>query len=239
MDLAPDWLWLRLIRLRWACLASRKPADALRLLLKADSDLNGYIDQAAVHYDRGLHVKHRLTGYHDFFVERIHAGEKVLDAGCGNGAVAFDVAELTGASVVGMDLDPENIAKAQQMFPHPRAAFIVGDVLKGIPDGGFDVVILSNVLEHLPGRPQFLKDLLRVSTAERILIRVPLFERDWRVPLREELGLEWRSDSTHETEYTVESFAKEMDSAGLEVTHQEIRWGEIWAEAISRRPRES
>jgi hypothetical protein len=63
-----------------------------------------------------------------------------------------------------------------------------------------------------------------------MLIRVPLFERAWEVPLRKELGLEWRSDATHETEYTEESFAQEMDAAQLTLVHQEIRWGEIWAQ---------
>ena len=63
-----------------------------------------------------------------------------------------------------------------------------------------------------------------------ILIRVPLFERDWRVPLKQELGVEWRLDPTHEIEYTIESFAEEIAEAGLTVSLQEIRWGEIWAE---------
>ena len=63
-----------------------------------------------------------------------------------------------------------------------------------------------------------------------LLIRVPLFERDWRIPLRRELGVEYRLDPTHETEYTLESFAAEMHEAGLRVTHQEVRWGEVWAE---------
>jgi hypothetical protein len=70
----------------------------------------------------------------------------------------------------------------------------------------------------------------------RFLIRVPLFERDWRVPVKQELGVEWRLDPTHETEYTQESFAEEMKQARLTVTHQEIRWGEIWAEARPQPP---
>ena len=68
----------------------------------------------------------------------------------------------------------------------------------------------------------------------RFLIRVPVFERDWRVPLKRELGVEWRLDPTHETEYTLESFEKEMAAAGLRITYQEVRWGEIWAEVANR-----
>ena len=98
-----------------------------------------------------------------------------------------------------------------------------------------DVVILSNILEHLPARPFFLKYLQEVAMPSRILIRVPLFERDWRVPLKVELGVDWRLDPTHETEYTLESFASEMEAAGLRLQQQEVRWGEIWAEVIPAR----
>ena len=95
----------------------------------------------------------------------------------------------------------------------------------------FDVVILSNVLEHLEDRPVFLRRLVRAVQPKRILIRVPLFERDWRVPLKEELGMDYRLDPTHYTEYTLESFASEIQAAHLMLTRQEVRWGEIWAEA--------
>ncbi|MBP1691228.1 MAG: glycosyl transferase, family 2, partial [Bacteroidetes bacterium] len=46
------------------------------------------------------------------------------------------------------------------------------------------------------------------------------------------LNVEYRLDPTHETEYTLETFAAEMKEAGLLVKHQEVRWGEIWAECI-------
>jgi len=69
--------------------------------------------------------------------------------------------------------------------------------------------------------------------AQRFLLRVPLFERDWRVPLKKELGVEWRLDSTHENEYTLESFQEEIQEAGLKIQYLEVRWGEIWCEAVT------
>jgi len=86
------------------------------------------------------------------------------------------------------------------------------------------------VLEHLPKRPQFLKKVEQSVHAGRFLIRVPLFERDWRVPLKKELGVEWRLDLTHEIEYTQESFTQEITEADMHIVYQETRWGEIWAE---------
>ena len=230
IDLLPDNVWLRLNSLRWEGLARRQPAQALQELLATDRELSQFIDQEAMRYDQGVHVKHRLTRYHDFFIRRVRPGERVLDVGCGNGLVAYAVAEGAGAWVVAMDLDPDHLAQARQRFSHPRISYLLGDALSELPEGGFDVVILSNVLEHLPERPRFLQKLQAAAQPSRLLIRVPLFDREWRVPLRRELGLEWRSDDTHETEYTVESFAQEIEAAGLKIRHLEVRWGEIWAE---------
>lgn len=209
------------------------PADeALRFLFRLDGQLYALEGTKAVQYGGGLHPKHHHTRYHDFFVSRVRASERVLDLGCGIGVVAYDVAEKAGSYVVGIDLNAENIAQARRRYPHPRVEYRVGDVLKELPNRPFDVVILSNILEHLPNRPAFLRRVQEATRSSRLLIRVPLFERDWRVPLKRELGVEWRSDTTHETEYTLESFAEEMAAAGLKITHRDVRWGEIWAEAV-------
>lgn len=208
------------------------PAEALRFLFKLDAALYSMQGRLAVAYGGGVHTKHRHTRYHDFFTERLVVNEKVLDIGCGNGALTYDMAQK-GALVTGIDLNETNIQAAQSRFAHPNARYICGDALVELPPGGYATVVLSNVLEHLPGRSAFLRSIQKSLAPERYLIRVPLFERDWRVPLKKELGMEWRLDPTHETEYTLESFHEEMDAANLKVVHQEIRWGEIWCELKS------
>jgi len=204
--------------------------SAMRVLLRADDFLTKCINRLAIEYDGGVHVKHRLMKYHDFFVERISPGERVLDVGCGYGAVAYSVASRAGAVVVGIDLRAENIVKARQLFQHPNLSFLQGDVLRGLPKESFDVIMLSNILEHIEQRVEFLTIVHERLSPQRCLIRVPMFNRDWRVPLREELAMSYFSDPTHYTEYTQESFEKEIRAAGLTITHLQINWGEIWAE---------
>lgn len=208
------------------------PALALRCLLTLDNWLYVLESSFAVAYGGGIHPKHRHMRYHEFFIARIGPADSVLDIGCGNGAVAYDIATRTGALVVGMEIEPAKIAEATRRHVAPRLYYVVGDALAILPQGRFSVVVLSNVLEHLPRRPDFLRRLAQSAQPERILIRVPLFERDWRIPLKQELGVEWRLDKTHETEYTLESFAAEMEVAGLRTAHLEVRWGEIWAEVL-------
>jgi 2-polyprenyl-3-methyl-5-hydroxy-6-metoxy-1,4-benzoquinol methylase len=188
------------------------------------------IDERAMAYERGLHVKHRLTAYHDFFVERVKAGDRVLDVGCGYGAVAHSLAARGGAHVTGVDISEENIARARAMFSHPGLTFVAGDARRAVPRERFDVVVLSNVLEHIADRVGFLRELQAQVRPALWLIRVPAVDRDWRVPLRKELGLFHFGDPTHETEYTRDSFEREMHAAGLTIRHVQFNWGEIWAE---------
>ncbi len=211
------------------------PDEGLRFLFRLDNRLYELQGELATRYGNGEHTKHRHLRYHDFFIGRIQRGETVLDVGCGIGAVAYDVAARAGAIVTGIDFDAASIAKAREQYAHPNITYIVGDVLKAVPENRVDVVILSNVLEHLPDRANFLRRLQNTVKPQKMLIRVPLFERDWRVPLKQELGVEWRLDDTHETEYTIESFQTEIVAAELTIHHLEVHWGEIWSEIRDER----
>src|SRR4051812_15281196 len=63
-------------------------------------------------------------------------GRKILDAGCGNGALAADLARA-GYDVTGVDGDEGAIRIAQRMFPNIR--FEVG-LFEEAPPGLFDLV---------------------------------------------------------------------------------------------------
>jgi ubiquinone/menaquinone biosynthesis C-methylase UbiE len=210
------------------------PAAALRELLQVDSDLSGAIDELALAYDGGVHVKHRLMKYHDFFVDRIAARERVLDVGCGYGAVAYSMAFRAGADVTGIDLSEANIAEARGRFSHPSLRFVQGIAPQDVPPSPFDVIVASNVLEHIEDRETFLQTIQRRTGAGRWLLRVPMANRDWRVPLRAELGLFAFGDPTHFIEYTRETFEQELGRAGFDVCHLQVNWGEIWAEVRPR-----
>ena len=73
-------------RLSFSAVAKGSDASAaLRELFSMQDELMHELEQTAIRYEGGIHPKHRVMGYHRFFVERIKAGEKVLDIGCGNG----------------------------------------------------------------------------------------------------------------------------------------------------------
>ena len=209
--------------------ASAPPRGAMRALLDIEHDVDACLNQAALQYGDGIHVKHRLIRYHEFFVGRIQPGERVLDVGFGWGAVAHAMAEA-GAIVAGIDSSADRVRESRARFQHPRLEFIAGTAPQDVPAQHFDVIVASNVLEHVEHRREFLQSIQQRTSARRWLIRVPMSNRDWRVPLREELGLFHFSDPTHFIEYTRETFQREMSEAGFVVDHLQINWGEIWAE---------
>jgi SAM-dependent methyltransferase len=213
-------------------LLRRLPARLLlRALLRLDNWLYRAITDAAIRYGRGVHPKHRLIGYHDFFIDRIGPGERVLDIGCGNGAVDLDIVKATGARVIGIDHSRASVEYARRRHGHERLTFVEADARTFVPDGPIDTVILSNILEHLDGRVEFLRDLVDRLAPRRLLIRVPMYDREWLVPLKDELGVDYLLDPTHRVEYTQEALLKELADAGLRVEDLTVRWGELWVSA--------
>jgi magnesium-protoporphyrin O-methyltransferase len=79
-------------------------------------------------------------------------GKRLLDAGCGTGALAIEAARR-GADVVAVDLSPTLIGLAQERAPQDlpgRVTFAVGDLLDPA-FGAFDHVVAMDSLIHYEG----------------------------------------------------------------------------------------
>jgi len=81
-------------------------------------------------------------------VEHVGSDDRVLEVGVGSGFVAARVAEATGASVVGSDINPEACRAARERgVPTVRA-----DLVAPFRDGAFDVVLFNP--PYLPTPPE-------------------------------------------------------------------------------------
>lgn len=108
--------------------------------------------------------KKRLSFVHHH-ASRIGAAT-ILDIGCGNGSqLAIPLAEM-GYSITGIDPHQKSIERARQSG--------VGKFINGfsteLPTQSFDVVIISEVLEHLRAPEELLADSLRFISRNGILI---------------------------------------------------------------------
>src|SRR6478609_7823199 len=95
----------------------------LRLSLKCSNFLYKVISYLAIKSEGGMHPKHRLIGYHTFFTSNVTANDTVLDIGCGNGALAFDVA-AKAKEVTGIDIEEKNINKAIKKHQRPNMKYV-------------------------------------------------------------------------------------------------------------------
>ena len=232
-----SWIW-RFIPSRWRkCLLTglfiiESRGDTklgLTRLLQIQDRLDWVTNERAVAYGHGVHPKHRLICYHEFFVKNIPKGARVLDIGCGVGAVARSIASrVDDSEVVGVDRDAGRLAEAKAAKNPANLKFVQADVCDSLPEGPWQAVVLSNVLEHIENRVEFLQNVLRFAKPERVLIRVPHFERDWKMPMRKELGINYFSDAEHFIEHRLDQLEAELTESGLRSIVTLTFWGEIW-----------
>jgi sterol 24-C-methyltransferase len=92
------------------------------------------------------------------------AGQKVLDLGCGCGAIAEHMAELTGATPYGINLDRSQIEKAWRNPNLPQANFAVGDFNKALKfdDESFDAVYAIQPMTYVSDHGFTFKEVFRV-----------------------------------------------------------------------------
>ena len=93
---------------------------------------------------------------------------RVLDAGCGSG---YGAAELANAAVVGIDISGEAVAHARRAFSRPGVHFLQSDC-ESLPfaAASFDLVVAFEVIEHLAGWQQMLTEARRVLRPSGVLL---------------------------------------------------------------------
>lgn len=225
------WFRKKLIYAMLAFEPQGNPKKSIRWLLQLSDDIGYMIDRHCIRLGDGVHIKHEvMAGIHSFFVDRVPRGARVLDVGCGYGAVANALSKRGDLTVVGIDFNENHIRHANATFAGSNIKFVVGDATKDLPDEQFDAVVLSSVLEHVDERVELLKALTERYRPECVLIRVPMLERHYHIALKRMLGMFPYTDNDHKIEYTMDLFEEEMEAAQLNIDHCEVRWGDIWAQ---------
>ena len=104
-------------------------------------------------------------------------GARVLDVGCGDGALMAALRDARQVDARGLELDAGNVAAAVAR----GLAVVQGDAdrdLGAYPDASFDYAILSQTLQTTRAPDQILAELLRIG--RRAFISFPNFAH-WRV----------------------------------------------------------
>ena len=96
-----------------------------------------------------------------FLLERVQAGQRVLDVGCGEGQFAAELARA-GAKVVGVDVAEEPLRRARARDPRLDLRLVAPTQAWDLQDASFDVVWAGEVIEHVADTAAWLSEVRRV-----------------------------------------------------------------------------
>jgi demethylmenaquinone methyltransferase / 2-methoxy-6-polyprenyl-1,4-benzoquinol methylase len=99
-----------------------------------------------------------------FLVSRVDVAARatVLDVATGTGAVARELLDQTGCTVVGVDQSPEMLAEARRRLP-AGVRLIQGSAEKlPFPDNAFDALTFTYLLRYVDDPAAVLRELARV-----------------------------------------------------------------------------
>ncbi len=188
----------------------------------------------AVTINDGIHPKHQILRYKEWFFDLVDHNSVVLDVGSNTGMMAALLAKKA-KYVYGIEISQRHSKVAQNNYVASNLQFLTGDATSYDYKScqPISCVTLSNVLEHIDDRVGFLKSLQEVLiwsdlSPKIFLIRVPTVERDWITVYKQGLGIEYRLDRTHKIEHTRQQLLGELSDAGLRIINFEARFGEYY-----------
>ena len=129
-------------------------------------------DQQAATYDTAIQGSHARALYPYLLQEITHAwGDRVLDLGCGTGALTAQVLEQDPRrQVTGLDLSEQMLAQARARLGD-RVNLVQGDSEHlPFPDQSFDVVYCCDSFHHYPDPAAVLAEVGRVLASGGVFL---------------------------------------------------------------------
>jgi glycosyltransferase involved in cell wall biosynthesis/2-polyprenyl-3-methyl-5-hydroxy-6-metoxy-1,4-benzoquinol methylase len=150
----------------------RAQRNPLRLgFVRLDGPLYDHPAEEAGNPQMMAHCRSRLE-----FVSGFVAGLDVLEAGCATGIGARLFAAAGARRVVGLELLPELLDEARRKTCDPRVEYRQANLNERLPydDASFDLVVCTEVLEHITHHEHAIAEFLRVlRPGGRLIISVP------------------------------------------------------------------
>lgn len=145
-------------------------------------DYTAHYETDAIEFDyfeeRRGETEHEERRVRDFLISLVPKDTvSILDAGCGSAWVAKEFLPR-GKFVTSMDVSTANPREALRRYPADHHAGLVADAFQlPLKPGSFDVVIASEIIEHVVDPKAFVHSLLRVvRPGGKLLISTPYKE---------------------------------------------------------------
>jgi 2-polyprenyl-3-methyl-5-hydroxy-6-metoxy-1,4-benzoquinol methylase len=170
-------------------------------------------DNYQKHTSKNPLKKFLINNFYNIFLSQIKdlKIESILDVGCGEGITLSKLKEnKIGRSHEGIDYSKEAVETANKEYPNLH--IFQGDIYNlKYKDNSFDLVICSEVLEHLENPQKALAEITRVSS-KYILLSVP--NEPWFYVFN---YTQWGKDIGHINSWSSRKFVKFVKLQGLKV----------------------
>jgi ubiquinone/menaquinone biosynthesis C-methylase UbiE len=148
-------------------------------------DYNAWAAEQALDKER----RSQLVRKAEMLFDIIPAGaefENALEIGCAEGIVINRLRELLHIKqCYGLDASTTFVELGRSLYP--EIEFIhTSDINIPFPDSSIDLIVLSDIIEHIGNVDLFLAEVKRVGKA--VLLKVPLDKYLWRKMISEPLG---------------------------------------------------
>ena len=158
---------------------------------------------------------------YDVIAGWVSPGARVLDLGCGDGALLRHLKDSRGASGYGVEIDIERVISCMRNDINVLQI----DLEKGLydfVDQSFDLVIISNALQTLHRTEKLLTEMLRVG--REAVVSFPNFAfwkhrmaiMDGHMPVSDRLPYQWY-DTPNVRFFTIADFEALCEKLGIEI----------------------
>lgn len=195
-----------------------KLVTKLKYILQLGSPLAVRLVAATGKHSYPVHPKHVIE-QSPWFLSFIRSSDTILDLGCGNGQLTLKTAKIC-RKIIGLDKNHVHLDFAREEAEKQGIAntvFTEFDIERELPfkGGGFSVVLMQDVLEHVWDDKKLLGEAHRVLTPNgRLILAVPNSETRWKRQ-QKEAGYSGFSDSDHKREYTQQQIKQLLIESGF------------------------
>lgn len=162
-------------------------------------------------------IQQRIAFILETIASRQIASPVILDAGCGDGVILEALQKFGTALIWGVDYNPLRLKQAQKIAPRVNFKEASLDRLD-FPDEYFDVIVMNQVLEHIPEDEAVLREMHRLLKKGGALILGVPNEGCLMAKLRNSfIQPEIRKNTDHIHFYTLDQLARILKNTGFEI----------------------
>ncbi|HXK50073.1 MAG TPA: methyltransferase domain-containing protein [Clostridiales bacterium] len=147
---------------------------------------------------------------------------KIIDVGCGGGLFLYSLYKREYNSkfkeIWGVDLSEERLKGINDISPEIKVVQDDAQILENVPDNYFDIVVSTQVIEHVPDDGHMLEALYKISKSEALIYIDTVFKKSWAWYFYKNDKGKRTLDPTHVREYQHEDeLFKKIDTGKFRI----------------------